>query len=280
VTAFRQAIELHGWIHDQNVRVEYRWGASDNDRLRDGAKELIGLRPDVIVAESTPAVSALRQVTRDTPIVFLLASNPIGFGFVSSLARPGGNITGFTNFVPSIGGKWLEVLKAIAPRLSRVAALFNPRTHTGQFSKTLAEVAPQLELELIETPVHDPGEIERAMNSFAQVPRSGVLVLPDTFTLVHRELIVDLAARNSLPALYAYRFFVTGGGLVSYGIDIVSLYRAAGGYVDRILRGEKPADLPVQAPTKFELVINLKTAKALGLDVPATLLASADEVIE
>ena len=280
VTAFRQALERHGWTQDRNVRIDYRWGASDNNRLRNEARELIGLGPDVIVAESTPAVSALQQVTRDTPIVFLIASNPIGSGFVSNLARPGGNITGFTNFMPSMGGKWLEVLKDIAPHISRVAAIFNPQTHTGQFSKTLAEVAPLLKVELTEVHVHNPGEIEGEINSFARVPRSGLLVLPDTFTVVHRELIVDLAARNSLPAVYAYRLFAAGGGLVSYGIDIVGLYRASAEYVDRILRGERAADLPVQAPTKFELVINLKTAKALGLEVPPMLLARADEVIE
>ncbi len=280
VTAFRQALERHGWTQDRNVRIDYRWGASDNNRLRNEARELIGLGPDVIVAESTPAVSALQQVTRDTPIVFLIASNPIGSGFVSNLARPGGNITGFTNFMPSMGGKWLEVLKDIAPHISRVAAIFNPQTHTGQFSKKLAEVAPLLKVELTEVHVHNPGEIEGEINSFARVPRSGLLVLPDTFTVVHRELIIDLAARNSLPAVYAYRLFAAGGGLVSYGIDIVGLYRASAEYVDRILRGERAADLPVQAPTKFELVINLKTAKALGLEVPPMLLARADEVIE
>ena len=280
VTAFQQGLRELGWIEGQNTRIDFRWGASDSNRLEAAAKELIGLAPDLLLAESTPAVSALQKETHTIPIVFLFASNPIGSGFVKSLAHPGGNITGFTNFEPSMGGKWLEVLKGIAPRTSRVAVVFNPRTHTGQFSQTLEIVAPSLGLELFAAPVQDVAEIEHAILAIAREANGGLLVLPDIFTVVHRELIVALTARHHVPAVYAYSFFVAGGGLISYGADIVDVYRRAATYVDRILKGGKASDLPVQAPTKFQLVINLKTAKALGLIVPPTLLAQADEVFE
>ena len=278
--AFRQTLNRLGWTEGRNLRIDYRSSAGETNRMQADARQLIGLAPDVVVAESTPATAALRAETSTTPIVFLTAANPVGCGFVASLAHPGGNITGFTNFEPSMGSKWLEVLKEIAPRVARVAAIFNPRTHTGQFWPGLATVAPSFAVELIKGPAHDAAEIELAVEALARSPNGGLLVMPDAFTNTHRELIIALAAQHRLPAIYAFRHFVTGGGLISYGNDQVDDYRRVAGYVDRILRGEKPGDLPVQAPTKFELVINLKTAKNLGLDVPLRLEQLADELIE
>ena len=280
VEAFRQTLEKLGWSEGRNVRIVYRWGAGDTNRMRASAKELIDMAPDVVVTESSPALTAMRQETRTTPIVFLFAANPVASGLIASIAHPGGNTTGFTGFEPSMVGKWMELIKEIAPRVVRVAAIFNPDTHTGQYWRTLETVAPSLAIEVTAAPAHDAAEIERAIDALVREPNSGLLVLPDTFTVVHREFIVHSAAQHRVPAVYPYRFFVTGGGLVSYGIDIVDLYRRGGAYVDRILKGEKPAELPVQSPTKFELVINLKTAKALGLTVPQSILYRADEVIE
>src|SRR5262245_25223034 len=278
--AFRQALNRLGWTEGRNLRIDYRTSAGETNRMHADAKQLIGLAPDVVVAESTPATAALRAEASTTPIVFLSAANPVGSGFVASLAHPGGNITGFTNFEPSMGSKWLEVLKGIAPRVARVAAIFNPQTHTGQYWPVLATAALSFAVEFIKAPAHDAAEIELAVETLARAPNGGLLVMPDAFTNTHRGLIIALAARHRLPAIYAFRFFVTDGGLISYGNDVVDDYRRAAGYVDRILRGEKPGDLPVQAPTKFELVINLKTAKALGLDVPLHLQQLADELIE
>jgi putative ABC transport system substrate-binding protein len=280
VAAFQQGLRELGWIEDRNIRIDFHWDTSDVSRRDITAKELIDLAPDVLLAESTPAVSALQRATHTIPIVFLYASNPVGSGFIASLAHPGGNITGFTIFEPSMGGKWLEVLKEIAPLTSRVAAIFNPQTHTGMYFPTLETFASSLGLELIVAPVQNISEIEQAIVDVAREANGGVLVLPDVFTVVHRAPVIALTARHRVPAVYAYRFFVTGGGLVSYGSDILDGYRRAATYVDRILKGERASDLPVQAPTKYQLVINLKTAKALGLTVPPTLLVAADEVIE
>jgi putative tryptophan/tyrosine transport system substrate-binding protein len=248
--------------------------------MRAYAKDLIGASPDVLVAESTPATAALQAETRTTPIVFLQAGNPVGTGFVTSFARPGGNLTGFTNYSPTMGGKWLELLKELVPRLIRAAALFNPKTHTGQYWDVLEPAARALNVQFAKSAVADVAGIERTVEAMSGEPSGGLLVMPDSFTMSHQGTIVASAARHRVPAIYAFRAFPASGGLMSYGMDMVSVYSAAAAYVDRILRGEKPGDLPVQAPTKFEFVINLQTARALGLDVPPMLLARADEVIE
>jgi ABC-type uncharacterized transport system substrate-binding protein len=280
LAAFRQSLERLGWKEGHNVRVEYRWGAGDPTRMRAHAKELIGTSPDVLVAESTPATAALQAETRITPIIFLQAGNPVGSGFVASFARPGGNLTGFTNYAPSMGGKWLELLKEVVPPLVRVAALFNPQTHTGQYWGVLEAAAQTVNVQFEKAAVANAVEIERAVEGMSGEPHGGLMVMPDSFTMSHQETIVASAVRHRIPAIYAFRAFPVNRGLMSYGMDMISVYRDAAGYVDRILRGEKPADLPVQGPTRFELVINLKTARALGLEVPPTLLARADEVIE
>jgi putative ABC transport system substrate-binding protein len=280
IAAFRLALGKLGWSEGRNLLIDMRWGAGDPDRMRTHGKELSGLAPDIVVAESTPATAALRQEARGVPIVFLQVANPIGAGFVASLAHPGGNITGFTNFEPSMGGKWLELLKEVAPRLARAAAIFNPETHSGQYWQSIEAAAPSLAVKFTRAPVRGAAEIERAVEALARDPNGGLLVMPDSFTLTHRELIVTLAERHRLPSIYPFRVFPASGGLVSYGIDQVEIYRRAAAYVDRILRGANPGELPVEAPTKFELVINLKTAKALGLDVPWILQQRADEVIE
>jgi putative ABC transport system substrate-binding protein len=280
LAAFRHGLERLGWKEGHNVRIEYRWGAGDPTRMRAHAKELIGSSPDVLVAESTPATAALQAETRTTPIVFLQAGNPVGSGFVTSFARPGGNLTGFTNYAPTMGGKWLEFLKEVVPRLVRTAALFNPKTHTGQYWGVLEAGAQSVNLRFAKAAVADAAEIDQAVEAMSGEPSGGLLVMPDSFTMSHQGAIVASAARHRVPAIYAFRAFPASGGLMSYGMDMISVYREAAAYVDRILRGEKPGDLPVQAPTRFELVINLKTAKALGIEVPPTLLARADEVIE
>ena len=251
VVAFRQTLEQLGWSEGRNVRIVYRWGAGVTSQMQASAKELIGDAPDVVVTESTPALAAMRQETGITPIVFLFAGDPVASGIVASVVHPGGNITGFTGFEPPMVGKWMEFIKEIAPRIVRVAAIFNPDTHTGAYWRTLQTVTPPLALEVTRVPVHNAAEIERAIDALAQEQNGGLLVLPDTFTIVHRKSIVALTAQHRVPAVYPYRFFVTGGGLPSYGIDIVDLYRRGAAYVDRIPKGEKPADLPVQAPTKW-----------------------------
>jgi putative ABC transport system substrate-binding protein len=278
--AFRQALAKLGWSEGRNVVIDFRFGTGDLNRFRAQAKELTGLTPDVIVAESTPAAVALRQETPAVPIVFLQVANPIGSGLVASLARPGANLTGFTNFEPTMGGKWLELLKEIAPGVTRAIAIFNPETHSGQYWQSMEAAAPSLAVQFNRAPARQAAGIESAVADLAREPNGGVLVMPHAFTLAHRELIVALTARHRLPTIYPFRAFVDTGGLLSYGIDQVEIYRQAASYVDRILKGEKPAELPVQAPTKFELIVNLKTAKALGLDVPWILQQRADEVIE
>jgi putative ABC transport system substrate-binding protein len=280
--AFLQALALSGWTIGRNVRIDIRWAGFDPERMRQYAAELVALAPDVILAHANAAVEALRQATRTVPIVFPVAGDPVATGFVDSMARPGGNITGFMGFEFALSGKWLELLKQVAPDVTRAAVLRDPTMGTGtsQFAAIQA-VAPSLRVDV--KPVNargEAGEVERAIASFAREPNGGLIATAGAGPSLHRELIVTLAARHKLPAVYFERTFVAAGGLVSYGPDPIDQYRQAAGYVDRILRGEKPADLPVQAPTKYELVINLKTAKALGLEVPPTVLARADEVIE
>ena len=281
VAAFVQGLQQLGWTEGRNVRIDIRWGAGDAERIRRYAAELVALAPDVILAAGGATVGPLFQATRTVPIVFTLTPDPVGAGFVDNLARPGGNATGFTNFEFGIGVKWLELLKEIAPRVTRAAVLRDPTIPAGigEFGAIQA-VAPSVGIELRPIDVREAGEIERAVTAFARSSNNGLIVSSNALASVHRNLIVTLAARHRLPAVYPFRFFVTIGGLASYGPDTIDPHHRAAGYVDRILKGENPADLPVQAPTKYELVINLKTAKALGLDVPPTLLARADEVIE
>ena len=281
VAAFLQGLRESSWTNGGNLRIDYRWSTGDDDRIRRDSAELVALAPDVILATGSAAVGALLRLTRTIPIVFPIAIDPVGAGFVESLARPGGNTTGFIFFEYGLSGKWIELLKEIAPRVTR-AAIFRDTTiaaGSGQLG-AIQSVAPSLGVELNPLGVRDVGEIERAIVSFARAPNSGLIVTGSPLALIHRDLIVTLATQHKLPAVYYDRVFITAGGLISYGPDILDQYRRAAGYVDRILKGEKPADLPVQAPTKYELVINLKTAKALGLDIPPTLLARADEVIE
>jgi putative ABC transport system substrate-binding protein len=283
VAALHQALAEFGWVDGRNLRVDHRWAAGDPRRLTAFAKELLGLQPDVVVGHTTPSVIALRNDTETIPIVFVQISDPIGTGFITNLARPGGNITGFTNFESSMGGKWVEILKEIAPGVTRVALLFNPETApyvTRYYQGPFEAAAPLFGVQPSVNPVHNDLEVESAITVLGREPGGGLIVMPDGFNIVHRERIIALAARHKLPVIYPYRFAVTEGGLVSYGTDVTDLFRRAASYVDRILRGTKPADLPVQAPVKFELVINLTTAKALGLTVPMTLQAGADEVIE
>ncbi len=280
IAAFTQALSQLGWSEGRNLRIETRWANADD--VRRHAAELVALAPDVILAGTgTPTVAPLLQATRTVPIVFVIVIDPVGSGFVASLAQPGSNATGFTVYEYSMSGKWLELLKEIAPRVTRAAVLRDPAVASGigQFG-AVQSVAPSLGVELSPIDVRDAGEIERAITAFTREPNGGLIVTGSALATTHRDLIIALAARHRLPAVYASRYMVAAGGLVSYGADLIDQYRQAAGYVDRILRGEKPADLPVQAPTKYELVINLKTAKALGLTVPDKLLATADEVIE
>jgi len=281
IGAFLQGLAQSGWIIGRNIRIETRWTKFDAEDTRKYAAELVALAPDAILATGVSTVGPLLRLTRTVPIVFPAASDPVAFGLVESLARPGGNVTGFMGFESGTSAKWLELLKEIAPGVKRAVVLRTLATATGpgQFGAIQA-VAPSLGVELRPIDTRDAGEIERAVVAFASEPNSGLIAATGGGVLMHRELIVALAARHRLPAIYAYRSHVMSGGLMSYGLDNLDQYRRAAGYVDRILKGEKPADLPVQAPTKYELVVNLKTAKALGLTVPNTLLATADEVIE
>ena len=281
LTAFAQALQQAGWTLGQNLRLDYRWGDGKAETMRKYAAELAALAPDVILANSSGAVSALLQVTHTVPIVFAAVADPVGAGYVESLARPGGNATGFTALEYSFASKWLELMKEIAPRITRLAVLRDSTIAAGpgQFG-VLQAFAPSLGLELRPVELRDAGEIERSINAFAQGGNGGLIVTGSPAATAHRDLIVALAARNRLPAVYYSAYYCTAGGLICYGSDFLDQFRRAAGYVDRILKGEKPADLPVQAPTKYELVINLKTAKALGLSVPQSLLSRADEVIE
>jgi putative ABC transport system substrate-binding protein len=280
---FRARIQELGWTDGDNVRIDYRWTAGVLDRFRTAAAELIALKPDVILADATPSVAAVRGQSKTTPIVFVTVNDPIGSGFVESLARPGGNITGFTNFEFSLGGKWLELLKEIAPSVKRVALLYNPITapYFRLYLRAIETAAPLYAAQPVPMPVEEPAEMDRAIGAFARESNGGLMILSDSFLVVHRDRVIALAAQHGLPAVYGgARYYAAGGGLICYGNDAAADFRGAASYVDRILRGAKPADLPVQSPTKFLLYINLKTAKALNLTVPDKLLALADEVIE
>ena len=281
VTAFRQSLQKLGWTEGRNLRIDYRWGSADAERIRAQAIELVGLKPDVILVSTALALQPLQRETRSIPIVFTQITDPVGSGFVASLANPGGNITGFTPAEFSMFGKSLEVLKEAAPQVTRVAVILNPeqKPQAGMW-RAIEAAAPSFGVRLTAAGVRNSGEIERAVDSFAREPNGGLIVLPNPVNEGNRKLIITLAARHRLPAVYAFRFFVRDGGLISYGVDLVDQYRQAAAYVDRIFKGEKPAELPIQQPTKFELVINLKTAKALGLDLPWFLQQRADEVIE
>ena len=282
VGAFMQALALLGWSIGRNVQIDTRWATASAEKVRKHAVELVALTPDVIVAHGSGPVRALQQATHVVPIVFPIAGDPVGAGLVDSLARPGGNVTGFMELEFSIGGKWLELLKEVAPHVTRAAVLRDAVLGSGtSVFATLQALAPSLRMEISPVNMREVGEIERAIGAFARSQNGGLIVTAGAATQFYRDTIINLAARHKLPAVYNERTFVTpGGGLISYGPDFIDQYRRAAGYVDRILKGEKPADLPVQAPTKYELVINLKTAKALGLEVPSSLLARADEVIE
>jgi putative ABC transport system substrate-binding protein len=279
VAALQQGLKELGWTEGRDLSIDSRWDTGERDQMRAFARELINLKPDLILGMTTPAVTALVQETTTIPILFVNIVDPLGRGFISNMARPGGNVL---NFEFSMGGKWLETLKQIAPAVRRVALLFNPHTapYANSFIRVAEAAAPSFGVEPIAAGVHDDGELERTVTDFAAKPAGGLIILPDAFTTNHRDLIVALAARFRLPAVYPLRVFAVSGGLISDGGDSTELFRRAASYVDRILKGANPGDLPVQAPTKFELVINLKTANALGLNVPPMLLARADEVIE
>jgi putative ABC transport system substrate-binding protein len=282
LTTFRQALEKLGWSEGRNVHIDYRFAAGSSDRYGPLAQELIALAPDLILAVTTPVTATLQRETTTIPMVFTSVSDPIGSGFVASLARPGGNLTGVLLFEASIMGKWLAMLKEIAPHVTRAALVGNPKTTPFHYFQRAAEAsAPLLAIELVPAPIENAeADIERVIESFASSTNGGLVVLPDTTTLVRRDFVIALAARNHLPAVYPIRAFVDSGGLMAYTASVVETYRVAATYVDRILRGAKPADLPVQAPTKYETVVNLKAAKSLGIEVPPSLLVRADEVIE
>ena len=282
VAAFERGLAELGWTTGRNLLIDYRWAAADPALMQTFAKELVGLQPDLILASTTPVVAAVAQETDTIPIVFVVVSDPIGSRFVESLPRPGRNITGFINIESSLGGKWLELLKEIAPRISRVSVMFNPDTapHAEYFIRPFEVAAPSFAVQPSSMAVRSVIEIERAISSLGRAPVSGLIVLPDTSSTLHRRVIISAAESSNVPAIYPFGYMARDGGLMSYGIDLIDLYRRAAPYAGRILKGTKPADLPVQQPTKFEFAINLKTAKTLGLDVPATLLARADEVIE
>ena len=282
VAALREELRKLGWTDGRNIEIDTRWAAADVDSMKRYAKELVALQPDLMVTSSTPATAAMLQQTDTIPIIFVLVADPVGSGFVASLPRPGGNVTGFTPIVGSLGGKWVELLKEIAPRIARVTLMFNPPTATfveGYLSPFKAAAA-SLGAEAVIAPVHDMPELESLVAAQALEPTSGLVVIPDAFMVGHRAQITALAARYRVPAIYTFRSFAELGGLISYGPDFFDEYRRTASYVDRILKGEKPTELPVQAPVKFELVINLKAAKALGLTIPPTLFARADEVIQ
>lgn len=280
--AFNEALRGLGWVDGQNIHLEYRWGAGDPRRMQASAEELVGLSPDVIFATTTLVTAALKRATEKTPVVFALVSDPVGSGFVSSLPHPGGNITGFINLESSLSGKWIEILKEILPHVTRAALIYNPVTapYYDYYFKPFEAAARASGIEPIAGAVHTTDDLQRAVSAIANRPDAGLAVMPDLFTGDNHRLIISLAAQNRVPAIYSYAYMVAAGGLISYGIDQADLYRRSADYVDRILKGAKPSDLPVQLPTRFEMAVNLKTAKALGLSVPPTLLATADKVIE
>ena len=280
LVALRESLQKLGWVEGRSIQIDYRW-APQGDQLQTAARELVALAPELILVQSDPATAALLRETRTIPIVFVTVGDPIGGGFIRSMARPAGNATGFANFEPSIGGKWLELLKEVAPGLKRALVILQTETPANaSFLRAAEAAAPTLQVTLTAPSVHNATEIEAAVNTFSAEPLGGLLVMPHPVTVSNRNVIIGLAARYRLPTVYPFRFFAQGGGLVSYGIDQVDHFRRAADYINRILKGEKPGDLPTQASTKFELVVNLQTAKALGLQVPTSLLASADEVIE
>jgi putative ABC transport system substrate-binding protein len=281
LSAFTQALSDSGWTDGRNVRVDVRWGRGDINRIRALAQELVGLQPDIILANGTPETVAVQRETRTIPTVFVNVVDPVASGLITRLDHPGGNITGFAIYEASLGGKWLELLSEIAPGLKRAAIMFNPdTTPVSAFMPSFETAAAALKVVPITTQIHSEGEIETAITALGREPGGGLVVIPDAWTLVHRTPIISAAVRNNVPAVYAPSFFARDGGLLSYGPDPVDIFRRAASYVDRILRGEKPGDLPVQFPTKFEMVVNLKTAKALGLEVPPSIRLRADEVIE
>jgi putative tryptophan/tyrosine transport system substrate-binding protein len=283
MAAFRNGLDQLGWKDGRNIQITFRFGVGEMDRVRESAKQLIDLNPDVIVCETTPTLKVLAQQTATLPIVFVSVADPVNNGYVADLAHPGGHITGFTNFEATMGGKWIELLKKIAPATTRVGVIFNPDTAPGGggfFLKSVEASAPSLAAKVISCPVHSDAEIESAVVDLGHEPGGGLIVMLDVFTAVHRPTIISQTNSNRVPTIFPWRFGAADGGLMSYGVDVADLHRRAAAYVDRILKGTKPADLPVQQPTKFELVINLKTAKALGIEVSPTLLATADEIIE
>jgi putative ABC transport system substrate-binding protein len=284
LAAFKTALQELGWIDGRNVHIDYRFAAADVDRMQAFAKELVALQPDVLVGHTTGVVAALQREAKAIPIVFFIVSDPVGSGFVESLSRPGGNITGFINIEASLSGKWIEILKEIVPRIARAALMFNPATapYMAFYQEPFEAAARTSGIEPISAPVHTATDIERVFDSLGNRPDTGLVLPPDLFLAakVNLDLVVSLAALNRVPAIYPYRFMVNAGGLISYGIDTTDLFKRAPTYIDRILKGAKPADLPVQLPTKFESAINLKTAKALGIEIPATRIAQADDVIE
>jgi ABC-type uncharacterized transport system, periplasmic component len=280
--ALEDGFRERGWVKGRNLQLDYRWTAGDPDRAQLFAKEIVELKPDLIVVHSTPAVKALRELTTAIPMVFVLVADPIGSGFVRNLAHPGGNITGFMNVDSPMTGKWLELIVGVAPKTRQVAAVYNPNTASfyKDFLRTFDDAAPRFNVRAIAMPVTDAVGIERAMKELGQLPDTALFVLPDVFVQVHRTLIIRLAEQYRLPAIYPYRFFPTSGGLLSYGIDTVIVFRQAAGYADRILKGTPPNDLPVQAPSIFKLIVNLKAARAIDLKIPESILLRADEVIE
>jgi putative tryptophan/tyrosine transport system substrate-binding protein len=282
ILAFQQELQKEGWAERSNVRIDYRWSDGKPDAARSAAAELLSLAPDVIVTDGRQGLAELRHAALAVPIVFMEIDDPVFYGFVRTLSHPDGNMTGFTGLEPAVGAKWLALLNEIGPRLTRIAVIFNPRTAPGAvlFARAAEEVAHKFAVEVIRAPVFAPGDIDAVMTMLAREPGGGLIFPIDSFTEVYRKLIFETAARDRLPAIYGVRKLAAAGGLVSYGIDLPGQFQQAAGYVNRILRGERPADLPVQSPTKFELVVNLKTAKTLGLDVPPSLLARADAVIQ
>ena len=280
VMALKEGLQTLGWKEGGNLQAEFSWPGGDPQRIRAAAKELVALGCEVLVGRSTPVVAALLAETRTIPIVFVIVVDPVGSGFVASLARPGGNVTGFQNYEFSMGGKWLELLKQVAPTASRAALIYNPKTAPQEFVRSMETIAPSLSLRPVHAAVTSPSEIDSTIGAFAREPDGGMVVVPDIFTAANRKQIIGLAAQYKLPTIYPHALHTKDGGLISYGPDTPDLFRRVASYVDRILKGEKPSHLPVQQPTKYELVVNLETAKALGVTIPPTLLTIANEVIE